>query len=129
VVGLGLLVAVLGGIVLATAAGARRTSSAYDRFLDLANPPDLLVSPPGGPGIDPTPFYEALERVPGVRGIKVFGGVPLVPRAGTPSERLAEALGGIGVLAALAETTSLTSVAHGWWPAAFRTLRGPKRSW
>ena len=36
--GLTLLVAVLGGIVLATTAGARRTSSAYDRLLDADQP-------------------------------------------------------------------------------------------
>lgn len=91
--------AVLGGIVLATAAGARRTSSAYDRFVDVANPPELLVSPPGGPGTDPTPFYDALARVRGVRSMRLFAGIPLVPEAGTPSERLVEALSGIGVLA------------------------------
>ena len=67
--GLALLVAVLGGVVLATAAGARRTSSAYGRLLDVVNPPELLVSPPGGgPGFDPSPFYDALAQVPGVRG-------------------------------------------------------------
>ena len=99
-VGLALLVAVLGGVVLATAAGARRTSTAYERLLAVTNPPELLVSPPGGgPGFDPSPFYDELEQLPGVRGINVFAGIPLAPEAGTPSARLAEALGGIGVLA------------------------------
>ena len=98
--GLTLLVAVLGGIVLATAAGARRTSSAYDRLLDVVNPPELLVSPSGEPGSDTSPFYAAVASTPGVRRIRLFAGVPLVPEAGTPSERLAQALTGIGVLAA-----------------------------
>ena len=98
--GLALLVAVLGGVVLATAAGARRTSSAYGRLLDVVNPPELLVSPPGGgPGFDPSPFYDALAQVPGVRRIRVFAGIPLAPQAGTSSARLAEALSGGGVLA------------------------------
>ena len=98
--GLALLVAVLGGVVLATAAGARRTSSAYGRLLDVVNPPELLVSPPGGgPGFDPSPFYDALAQVPGVRRIRVFAGIPLVPQAGTSSARLAEALSGGGVRA------------------------------
>jgi ABC-type lipoprotein release transport system permease subunit len=97
---LALLVAVLGGIVLATAAGARRTSSAYDRLLEVANPPELLVSPSGGPGSDPSAFYAALARLPEVHRMRLFAGVPLVPEAGTPSERLAEALTGIGVVAA-----------------------------
>ena len=99
--GLALLVAVLGGVALATAAGARRTSSAYDRLLDVVNPPEILVSPPGDPGADPTPFYEAVAREPGVRAMRMFAGVPLVAEAGTPSESLAEALGGIGVLASI----------------------------
>ena len=103
-IGLALLVAVLGGVVLATAAGARRTSSAYGRLLDVVNPPELLVSPPGGgPGFDPSPFYDALAQVPGVRGIRVFAGIPLAPQAGTPSARLAEALSGGGVLAAIGD--------------------------
>jgi ABC-type lipoprotein release transport system permease subunit len=93
-------VAALGGIVLATAAGARRTSSAYDRLLDVVNPPELLVSPSGEPGSDQSPFYAAVAGTPGVRRIRLFAGVPLVPEAGTPSERLAQALTGIGVLAA-----------------------------
>ena len=121
VVGLGLLVAVLGGIVLATFAGARRTASAYDRFLDVANPPELLVSPPGGPGTDPTPFYDAFGRIPGVRGITVFAGVPLLPEAGTPSERLAEALTGIGVIAPIDGTSGSDIGRRGRWPAGCPT--------
>ena len=35
--------------------------------LDLANPPELLVSPPGGPGSDPTPFYDACGTLAGRR--------------------------------------------------------------
>jgi len=100
VLGLSVLVAVLGGIVLAAAAGARRTSSAYDRLLEVANPPELLVSPPGE-GTDPTPFYAAVSRIPGVLGTRRFAGIPIAAEAGTPAERMAEGLGGIGVLAAL----------------------------
>ena len=42
-----LLVAVAGGAVLAAAAGARRTSSAYPRFLRASRASDLLVAPAG----------------------------------------------------------------------------------
>lgn len=98
VLGLAALVAVLGGIVLATAAGARRTSSAYDRLLEVTNPPELLVSP-AGDGTDPTPFYEAMASLEGVRGIRLGAGMPLVAENGTPSERLAESLAGGAVLA------------------------------
>jgi len=63
------LVAVLGGIVLASVAGARRTSSAYERLLEVTDPPELLVSP-AGEGTDPTAFYTALASLEGVRGIR-----------------------------------------------------------
>ena len=100
-IALAVLVAVLGGVVLATAAGARRTSSAYERLLEHAAPPELLVSPPGDPDASPEPFYAAVADLPGVRQLGLIAGVPLAPQAGTPSERFADALGGIGVLAAI----------------------------
>jgi ABC-type lipoprotein release transport system permease subunit len=43
-VGLGLLAGLLGGVVIAAAAGARRTDSAYSRFLAVARAPELSVS-------------------------------------------------------------------------------------
>jgi hypothetical protein len=58
-----LLVAIAGGAVLAAAAGARRTSSAYPRFLRASHASDLLVSPAG---IGTAGFYSALARQPGV---------------------------------------------------------------
>jgi hypothetical protein len=42
---LALLVAVAGGAVLAAAAGASRTQSAYPRFLTASKASDLLVAP------------------------------------------------------------------------------------
>ena len=39
------LIGVGGGVVLTTAAGARRTGSAYARFLRASHAADLLVSP------------------------------------------------------------------------------------
>ena len=58
-----LLVALAGGAVLTAAAGARRTSSAYPRFLRASHASDLLVSVAG---IGMTGFYGALARQPGV---------------------------------------------------------------
>jgi len=43
-VGLGLLAGLLGGVVMTAAAGARRTDSAYSRFLADARAPELSVS-------------------------------------------------------------------------------------
>jgi ABC-type lipoprotein release transport system permease subunit len=43
--GVALLIGFGGGVVLTTAAGARRTATAYDRFLRASHAADLLVSP------------------------------------------------------------------------------------
>lgn len=58
-----LLTAIAGGAVLAAAAGAIRTDTAYPRFLASSNAPDVLVSPAqnGVPGYD-----SALGGLPGV---------------------------------------------------------------
>jgi hypothetical protein len=58
-----LLVALAGGAAMTAAAGARRTSSAYPRFLRASHASDLLVSV-AGTGM--TGFYGALARQPGV---------------------------------------------------------------
>ena len=47
--GLALIIALAGGAVLAAAAGASRTDSAYPRFLAQSHASDVLVSPAGGP--------------------------------------------------------------------------------
>ena len=88
--GLALLIAILGGLVLALAAGARRTSSAYERLAESINPPELLVSP-FGEG-DTTAFYEDVGRLDGVRAVGPVAGISAVPEVGTPTERLADAL-------------------------------------
>ena len=62
-----LLVAIAGGAVLAAVAGARRTDSAYPRFLQASNASDVLVSP-GGTGLGG--YYRALARVPGVSAVE-----------------------------------------------------------
>jgi hypothetical protein len=64
------LVAVAGGAVLAAAAGARRTATAYPRFLAASHASDVVVAPTGSarsayfsglPG-----YFGALARLPGV---------------------------------------------------------------
>ena len=76
-----LLVAVAGGAVLAAAAGARRTSSAYPRYLHASHASDLLVSV-AGTGL--TGYYGALARQPGVALVAPAVGLNVQPvtRAG-----------------------------------------------
>jgi hypothetical protein len=65
------LVAVAGGAVLAAAAGARRTNSAYPRFLQVSKASDVLVSTGGGLG----GYYRALARLPGAAAVAPFAGL------------------------------------------------------
>ena len=71
-----LLVAVAGGAVLAAAAGARRTSSAYPRYLRASHASDLLVSVAGTglPG-----YYAALARQPGIALVAPAVGLNVQP--------------------------------------------------
>src|SRR5262249_45970440 len=69
--GLVLLVGVAGGAVLGAAAGARRTASAYSRFLTASKASDLFVAPAlyglGG-------YFGALARLPGAGAVVPVAG-------------------------------------------------------
>ena len=71
-----LLVAVAGGAVLAAAAGASRTDSAYPRFLKASKASDLLVVPyiSGLEG-----YLDAVALLPEVDDVAMVGGLNLVP--------------------------------------------------
>jgi hypothetical protein len=78
---LALLVGVAGGATLAAAAGARRTESAYPRFLAWSRASDVLVAP-AGPGTGG--FDDALARLPHAVAVAPLVGLNLEPvnRAG-----------------------------------------------
>jgi FtsX-like permease family len=69
-----LLVAVAGGAVLAAAAGARRTVTAYPRFLTASKASDLLVAP-NGSGLGG--YFDALARLPGAAAVAPVTGLTL----------------------------------------------------
>jgi len=74
--GLAVIVAIAGGAVLAAAAGASRTESAYPRFLAQSNPSDVLISPAG----DGTTGYDAaVGALPGVAASAAVVGLNVVP--------------------------------------------------
>jgi hypothetical protein len=65
---LALLVGLLGGMVSATAAGARRTDTAFTRLLAWSNAPDAeIFSLTGGPTLVRRNMGAALARLPQVR--------------------------------------------------------------
>jgi hypothetical protein len=73
---LAVLIALAGGVVLTTVAGAIRTDTAYPRFLAAARAADLLVAP-AGPG---TGGYDAaVTALPGVAAAAPVVGINAVP--------------------------------------------------
>jgi hypothetical protein len=73
---LAVLIAIAGGAVLAAAAGALRTDTAYPRFLAASRAAGALVSP-AGPGM--SGFDAALATLPGVTGAAPVVGINAEP--------------------------------------------------
>jgi ABC-type antimicrobial peptide transport system permease subunit len=76
--GLALLLGLIGGVVLAAAAGARRTDTAYPRLLHWANATQADIVPEGT-GF--TGYYAALARLPHIAAMTTVGlyGMTLSP--------------------------------------------------
>jgi hypothetical protein len=75
-VALALLAGLAAGVVLAAVAGARRTDSAYPRFLAASKAADALVSPAGSGSVG---YYNALSRLPEVSAIAPVAGLQALP--------------------------------------------------
>jgi hypothetical protein len=76
----GLVGGLLGAVALAGVAGARRTSSAYGRYLTSINASDVLVSTPGRlPGVPATRLITLISRLPGVTSSAAFLGMNSEP--------------------------------------------------
>src|SRR5205807_9306004 len=75
-----LLIGLAGGVALTAAAGARRTDTAYPRFLNATNSEDFLVSA----FRSGTALYADVGRLPQVAASGVVDGLPLFysPRPG-----------------------------------------------
>jgi ABC-type antimicrobial peptide transport system permease subunit len=76
-VALALLVGLAGGVVFTAVAGARRTDSAYPRFLAVSKASDVLIGPAGA-GFG-GPYDEALGGLPGVAAIAPIAGLEMGP--------------------------------------------------
>jgi ABC-type lipoprotein release transport system permease subunit len=89
-VALAAVIAIALGVVLAAAAGARRTQTAYPRFLREGNSADVLISPNntgfGG-------FYDRVQALPQVERMAVIAGLPVA--IVLPSGRLYVAFNGV----------------------------------
>jgi hypothetical protein len=76
-----LVIGLIGGVAMASVAGARRTQSSYPTFLASTNPSDMTMAvynatANGGPGPSLTRQIEAL---PGVKKVRTFISPPIVP--------------------------------------------------
>lgn len=73
---LAILIGLAGAVVMVAAAGARRTDSAYARYLSATHAADLLVSPNG---TGPPQLYADLAKLPGVATVAPVIGYGLAP--------------------------------------------------
>jgi len=79
---LALLAGLLGGVALGAVAGARRTATAYGRYLAAINASDVFVNVPGQlPGMVATRPYELISSLPGVVGHAAYIGLTGRPLA------------------------------------------------
>jgi len=77
---LSLVGGLLGGVALGALAGARRTASAYDRYLRAANASDVLVDIPGElPGVSYQRSIALIAGLPGVTAHAAFMGLNAFP--------------------------------------------------
>ncbi len=70
-----LVVGLAGGLVLGAAAAARRTQTAFPRFLAATNSSGILVSPSAPEGLRPGGYDEAVAHLPGVAQYGLIAGV------------------------------------------------------
>jgi hypothetical protein len=78
--GVALISGLLGAVALGALAGARRTASAYSRYLETSKTSDVLVSVPGIlPGVPRTRPLELISRLPGIARSAGFLGLAASP--------------------------------------------------
>ncbi len=73
-----LIIGVAGAVVLTTAAGARRTGTAYQRFLLASHAEDVDIGGPDPGDPDVAPLEKAIERLPEVTAASPVGAMLLV---------------------------------------------------
>src|SRR6516165_4066051 len=80
VLALALLAGLLGGVALGAVAGARRTATAYDRYLAAINASDVFVNVPGNlPGLPATRPVTLISSLPGVISHAAYIGLNGMP--------------------------------------------------
>ena len=98
-VALTLLLGLVGGVAVGSAAAARRTAAAFPAYLASTNPSDLtvltgLANGPGQAGYDPA-LVKRIAALPGVRHVTSYAGlnVALLGPNGSPSQNEAQVVG------------------------------------
>jgi len=88
--GVVLVIGLIGGVAMASVAGARRTQSSYPMFLASTNPSDMTMAvynatANGGPGPSLT---TRIKSIPGVKSVRTFIAPPVVPLNAKGAPRL-----------------------------------------
>lgn len=88
--GLVLLIALIGGLALASVAGARRTQSSYPTFVASTNPSDLTMAvfSSAGNGSAGPSLKKEIERLPDVKRVRTVVGPTIVPLSANGAPRL-----------------------------------------
>jgi len=80
VLALALLGGLLGAVALAALAGARRTATAYDRYLRASRASDALINVPGLlPGVPPLEPSDRIAALPAVQSAATYIGLNCLP--------------------------------------------------
>ncbi len=80
ILALALVAGLLGGVALGALAGARRTASAYDRYLTSINASNVFVNVPGQiPGVTPAALIAQITSLPGVVSGAAYAGLNGLP--------------------------------------------------
>jgi hypothetical protein len=80
VLALALLGGLLGAVALAALAGARRTATAYDRYLRASRASDTLINVPGLlPGVPPLEPSDRIAALPAVQSAATYIGLNCLP--------------------------------------------------
>ncbi len=112
-----LIVGLVGGVAMASIAGARRTQSSYPTFLSSINPSQLTMAVysatnNGGPAPNLT---SAMSRVKGVRRVRTLFAPPIVPltRSGAPRLDTLGSVVAVGSLDGLLTDQDRLAFVHG----------------
>jgi hypothetical protein len=113
-----LVIGLIGGVALASIAGARRTQSSYPTFLSSTNPSSISVSaniPSSGNGAPPPNFTASISKIPEVTRVVSIEGPDFFPlaKSGAPEGGVVQQVAVVGSLDGMFTTVDRVTVVDG----------------